>query len=114
MLNSNNENRQFKYLVETWGCQMNEHDSEIISGILDNNKYEATNSINEADIIILNTCCIRENAEEKVYGRVGKFRKLKQKKPNMIIAIGGCMVQQKGIAENIKKKFPFVDILFGT
>ncbi|SCN26081.1 (Dimethylallyl)adenosine tRNA methylthiotransferase MiaB [Clostridium sp. N3C] len=102
------------YYIETWGCQMNEEDSEKLSGMLKNIGYSKTDSKDKADIIIFNTCAVRENAELKVYGNLGALKKLKEKKPDLIIAICGCMMQQKGMAENIIKKYPFVDIIFGT
>ncbi|MDP4145690.1 MAG: tRNA (N6-isopentenyl adenosine(37)-C2)-methylthiotransferase MiaB [Bacillota bacterium] len=103
-----------KYYIETWGCQMNEEDSEKLSGMLKRIGYEKTEEKNEASIIIFNTCCVRENAELKVYGNLGALKKLKEKNPNLIIAICGCMMQQEGMAQDILKKFPFVDIIFGT
>lgn len=103
-----------KYLIETWGCQMNEEDSEKMSGILKNMGYEPTNSREEADIILFNTCAVRENAELKVYGNIGHLKALKVKKPELIIGISGCMMQQKGVPEEIKKKYPYVDLIFGT
>lgn len=103
-----------KYLIETWGCQMNEEDSEKLSGMLGNLGYETCESREEADIIIFNTCCVRENPENKVYGNLGNLKILKKKKPELVIAICGCMMQQKGMPEKIKKTFPFVDMIFGT
>jgi tRNA-2-methylthio-N6-dimethylallyladenosine synthase len=102
------------YYIETWGCQMNEEDSEKLSGMLKKIGYEKTIKKELADIIIFNTCCVRENAELKVYGNLGMLRKLKDMKPNLIIAVCGCMMQQKGMAEDIIRRFPFVDIIFGT
>ncbi|MDP4143977.1 MAG: tRNA (N6-isopentenyl adenosine(37)-C2)-methylthiotransferase MiaB [Bacillota bacterium] len=103
-----------KYYIETWGCQMNEEDSEKLSGMLKRIGYEKTEVRDEASIIIFNTCCVRENAELKVYGNLGALKKVKEKNPNLIIAICGCMMQQEGMAQDILKKFPFVDIIFGT
>lgn len=102
------------FYVETWGCQMNEEDSEKISGMLKNIGYMRTEVRDDADIIIFNTCCVRENAELKVYGNIGILKKLKEIKPELIIAVCGCMMQQKGMAEKIIKKYPYVDIIFGT
>lgn len=107
-------NNKPTYYIETWGCQMNEEDSEKLSGMLKNIGYTRTESKNDADVIIFNTCAVRENAELKVYGNLGALKKLKEQKPDLIIAICGCMMQQKGMAENIIKKYPFVDIIFGT
>lgn len=103
-----------KYYIDTWGCQMNEEDSEKLSGMLKGLSYERTEIREEASIIIFNTCCIRENAEQKVYGNLGMLKKLKKQNPNLIIAVCGCMMQQKGMAQNIIKRFPYVDIIFGT
>lgn len=102
------------FFIETWGCQMNEEDSEKLSGMLKKMDYEKTEDKNKADLIIFNTCCVRENAELKVYGNLGTLKKLKDKNPNLIITVCGCMMQQKNMAEHIKKRFPFVDIVMGT
>lgn len=93
---------------------MNEEDSEKLAGFLKGMGYIKTEDINSADVILFNTCCVREHAELKVYGNVGRLKKLKEKRPEIIIAISGCMMQQEGIPQAIKKKFPFVDIIFGT
>lgn len=103
-----------KYYIETWGCQMNEEDSEKISGILKGLGYEKTDLKDLADIIVFNTCCVRENAELKVHGNLGILKKLKEKKPELIIAVCGCMMQQKGVAETILKKYRHVNMVFGT
>ncbi|WP_416176422.1 tRNA (N6-isopentenyl adenosine(37)-C2)-methylthiotransferase MiaB [Clostridium sp.] len=102
------------FLIETWGCQMNEEDSEKLSGMLKNMGYNKTSNKEDADIIIFNTCCVRENAELKVFGNLGMLRKLKNKNPNLIIAVCGCMMQEENMAKDIIKRFPFVDIIFGT
>lgn len=102
------------FCITTYGCQMNEEDSEKLSGMLKAQGYSRTENKKEADIIIFNTCCVRENAELKVYGNIGALKKMKSDNPNLIIAICGCMMQQEGMAENIIKKYPFVDIIFGT
>ncbi|KHD38131.1 (dimethylallyl)adenosine tRNA methylthiotransferase [Clostridium acetobutylicum] len=102
------------FFIETWGCQMNAEDSEKLAGMLKEMKYEATDNRDDADLIIFNTCCVRENAELKVYGNLGTLKKLKDKKPNLIITVCGCMMQQRDMAEHIKKRFPFVDIVMGT
>lgn len=103
-----------KYHIVTYGCQMNVHESEKIAGILRRMGYEATPKIEDADIIVFNTCCIRENAENHAFGNIGALKKLKKQKPELIIAVGGCMTQEKGKTEILKKKFPFIDIMFGT
>lgn len=102
------------YHIITYGCQMNVHESEKIAGILQNMGYEACDKCEGADIVVFNTCCIRENAENHAYGNIGALKKLKKSNKDMLIAVGGCMTQQKGKAEALKKKFPFVDIVFGT
>lgn len=103
-----------KFYIETWGCQMNEEDSEKLSGMLKLSGYERTEDRKNSDLIIFNTCCVRENAEQKVYGNLGALKSVKEKKPDLIIAICGCMMQQDNMANTIIKKFPFVDIIFGT
>ena len=103
-----------KYLIKTYGCQMNIHESEKLAGILEEMGYEICEDDNDADLILFNTCAIRESAEQKIFAHIGELKKLKAQKKNMIIAICGCMSQQNGYPENILKKFPFVDIIFGT
>ncbi len=103
-----------KYHIVTYGCQMNVHESEKIAGILRLSGYENTNHIEDADIIVFNTCCIRENAENHAFGNIGALKKLKKQKPNLLIAVGGCMTQEKGKTDVLKAKFPFIDIMFGT
>ncbi|WML35005.1 tRNA (N6-isopentenyl adenosine(37)-C2)-methylthiotransferase MiaB [Clostridium sp. OS1-26] len=112
-INESTEGKKHFYL-ETWGCQMNEEDSEKLSGMLKKIGYGRTNNKHNADLIIFNTCCVRENAELKVYGNLGALKKLKENNPELVIAVCGCMMQQKDMAESILKKFPFVDIIFGT
>ncbi|HDK7178485.1 TPA: tRNA (N6-isopentenyl adenosine(37)-C2)-methylthiotransferase MiaB [Clostridium botulinum] len=114
ILNTKDINAIGEFFIETWGCQMNEEDSEKLSGMLKKEGYIRTEEREDADVIIFNTCCVRENAELKVYGNLGILKGLKSKNPNLIIAVTGCMMQQKGMAETIKKKFPFVDIIIGT
>ncbi|AZV57066.1 tRNA (N6-isopentenyl adenosine(37)-C2)-methylthiotransferase MiaB [Clostridium sp. AWRP] len=111
---NNVEKAAKNFFIETWGCQMNEEDSEKLSGMLKKLGYKRTEDRSSADLIIFNTCCVRENAELKVYGNLGMLKKLKVKNPSLIIAICGCMMQQKDMAKNIIKRFPFVDIIFGT
>ncbi|WP_234120677.1 tRNA (N6-isopentenyl adenosine(37)-C2)-methylthiotransferase MiaB [Clostridium hydrogenum] len=103
-----------KFYIETWGCQMNEEDSEKLSGMLKKLDYTKTENREDADLIIFNTCCVRENAELKVYGNLGLLRKLKNKKPELIITVCGCMMQENDMAKAIRKRFPFVDIIMGT
>ncbi|MCK8817683.1 tRNA (N6-isopentenyl adenosine(37)-C2)-methylthiotransferase MiaB [Natroniella sulfidigena] len=108
----NQENKS--YLIKTYGCQMNEHDSEKLAGVLEDEGYQPTEELEDADIIILNTCCVRENAELKVYGKVGQLKNLKRKNPDLIIGICGCMMQQEDVVKEIKEKYRHVDIVFGT
>lgn len=109
-----NNDKNKKYIVTTYGCQMNEHDSEVLSGMLENMGYMAADNKEEADLIIYNTCCVRENAELKVYGNLGALKNLKRKKNDLIIAVCGCMMQQSHVVEKIKNKYKHVDLIFGT
>lgn len=101
------------YFILTMGCKLNENDSEKIEGMFEQMNYKKTEELKEADIVIINTCCIRENAEEKVFGKLGELKKQKQEK-GTIIAIGGCMMQQEHIVTKLKKSYPYIDIIFGT
>ncbi len=98
----------------TYGCQMNEHDSEVMAGILEEMGYQPAETKEEADVILINTCCVRETAENKVYGLLGNLRKLKMNKPGLIIGVGGCMTQREEVAKKIIDRFPYVDLVFGT
>ena len=100
--------------VHTYGCQGNVSDGERIKGILENLGYDFTENIEEADLILYNTCAIREHAEDRIYGNVGAIKKLKKQKPELIIALCGCMMQQKRVTDKIRKSYPFVDLVFGT
>lgn len=106
--------KQKTYFTETYGCQMNEHDSEKISWILENMNYIKTDDVNKADLIIYNTCAIRENAELKVYGKIGSLKKLKRLNPDLMIAVCGCMMQREDVRNIITTKYRHVDIIFGT
>ena len=101
-----------KYSIFTMGCQLNENDSERISGILSKAGYEKTEKLEEANLIIFNTCCVRENAEDKLFGKLGEVKKYKEKN-GCIIAVAGCMMQEKHIVDKLKQSYPFVDIIFG-
>ena len=103
-----------KYYLRTYGCQMNVHNSEEIKGILENLGFQETEELERADIVVLNTCAIRENAHDKVFGFLGRLKHLKKENPNLIICIGGCMPQEEGVATTLKEKYPFVNIVFGT
>ena len=103
-----------KYLISTFGCQMNEHDSEKIAWILDGMGYELTNNREEADLIIFNTCAVRKSAEERVFGQLGELKALKRKNPDLILSVCGCMMQREDIREVVTSKYRHVDIIFGT
>ena len=108
-----NEGKNLKYNILTMGCQLNENDSEKLCGMLEEMGYQRTEDVKKCDIALFNTCCVRENAEDKLFGKLGELKKLKEEK-GIIIAIGGCMMQEKHITDKIKTSYPFVDILFGT
>lgn len=100
--------------VHSYGCQQNVADGEKIKGILARCGYGFTDSASEADLILYNTCAVRENAEDRVFGNVGALKKLKRQNPGLIIGLCGCMMQQPHIAEKIKQSYPYVDLVFGT
>ena len=102
------------YYILTYGCQMNVHESEKLAGILESMGYNLASTKEEADVVVFNTCAIRETAEQKIMGNIGEFKSLKKKNPKMIIAICGCMTQQENYPQMLVKKFPFIDIIFGT
>src|SRR5215470_13586950 len=101
-----------RFLVRTFGCQMNEHDSERIAGLLAAEGMEPTDDLDAADVVILNTCCIRENADNKLYGHLGHLKTLKDARPDLQIAVGGCLAQKD--RELIQARAPHVDVVFGT
>ena len=103
-----------KYTILTYGCQMNVHDSENISGIMEELEYTKEENYEKADVIILNTCAIRENAHNKVIGILGRIKKLKEENPNIITIIGGCMPQEESVSNMLKDKYKWVDIVLGT
>ena len=109
-----NELAAKKYFLRTYGCQMNEHDSEEIKGILDFLGMEPTEEMESADVIILNTCAIRENAHDKVFGYLGRIKHIKKERPEVIVAIGGCMSQEEHVVEEILTRHPYINIVFGT
>ncbi len=108
-----NEKKKLKYYILTMGCQLNENDSEKLAGMLEKMNYEKTKEMKEADLVLFNTCCVRENAEEKLFGKVGEVKKQKEEKET-ILAIGGCMMQEEHIIKKLKQSYPYVDIIFGT
>ncbi|MFA8438712.1 tRNA (N6-isopentenyl adenosine(37)-C2)-methylthiotransferase MiaB [Pueribacillus sp. YX66] len=103
-----------KFYIRTYGCQMNEHDTEVMAGILTDLGYEPTVEEKDADVILLNTCAIRENAENKVFGEIGHLKALKREKPELILGVCGCMSQQESVVNRILQKHPQVDLIFGT
>lgn len=103
-----------KYFVKTYGCQMNEHDSENIKAILEDMAFTETDSMEDADLILLNTCAIRENAHNKVFGMIGRIKHLKESKPDIIAGLCGCMAQEEVVVNEILKKHNWLDIVFGT
>ena len=105
---------QKHYFIKTYGCQMNVHESEKLAGMLKSLNYEETNDMANADVIVFNTCCIRDAAEQKVLGNIGAVKKLKKLNPNLIVAVCGCMAQEDGRKELFKEKYPHVSIVFGT
>lgn len=100
--------------IMTYGCQQNFADSEKLRGMLELMGYSMTEDKSQADLILLNTCCVRENAETKLFGHLGSLKQLKRINPNLIICVCGCMMQQQDVAEEIKQKYPFTDLVFGT
>ena len=103
-----------RYFVKTYGCQMNEHDSEMISAILEDMGYTKANDYNDADLIILNTCAIRENAHNKTFGMLGRIKHLKQTKKDLLVALAGCMSQEESVVDEIISKYKWMDFVFGT
>lgn len=103
-----------KYYIHTYGCQMNVHESEKLAGILEEKGYLPTEKENDADIIVFNTCCVRETAETKILGNLGIVKKLKETKPDLKVCVCGCMAQKKGEADRLKKRCPFINLIFGT
>ncbi len=102
------------YLIRTYGCQMNEHDTEVMQGLLEAMGYQPTEDKLLADVILLNTCAIRENAEDKVFGELGHLKALKAQKPGLVLGVCGCMSQEEAVVNRILQKHPFVDLIFGT
>ena len=103
-----------KYFLRTYGCQMNEHDGEQIEAILEHFGMSPSVEMEDADVIVLNTCAIRENAHDKVFGYLGRIKHLKKERPDVIVAIGGCMSQEEGVVQELIKKHPYINIVFGT
>ena len=112
-LNSMRDNAP-KFVVNTFGCQMNERDSEKLAGILLNSGYERAYSEEDADLIVYNTCTVRENADLRLYGRLGVLKNIREKKPGLKIALCGCMMQEDTVIDKIRASYPYVDLIFGT
>ena len=108
-----NKDKNLKYIILTMGCQLNENDSEKLAGMLEKMGYSETEELKEADLVLFNTCCVRENAEERLFGKLGEIKKLKEKK-EVILGIGGCMMQEPIMLDKIKQSYHFVDLVFGT
>ncbi len=108
-----NKNKKLTYAILTMGCQLNENDSEKICGMFEQMNYTKTEDIAKANFVIFNTCCVRENSEDKLFGKLGELKKIKEQN-RCIIAIGGCMMQEKVMTDKINKSYPYVDIIFGT
>ena len=106
--------KDLKYFIKTYGCQMNVHESEKLAGMLRSLGYTETDKMDNADVIVVNTCCIRDGCEQKVFGNLGNLKRLKKNNPNLITAICGCLTQADGRKDYIKSKFPYVNIVFGT
>lgn len=103
-----------KYFIRTYGCQMNEHDTEKIKGILESNGFVACENYVDADVVIINTCAIRENAHNKVFGFLGQLKHLKETKKDLVIGVCGCMPQEESVTNELKDKYKFVNFVFGT
>lgn len=102
------------YCIKTYGCQMNEHDTEVMSGLLEMIGYTSTEVIEDADVVILNTCAVRENAENKVFGKIGSLKYLKKENPEKIFAVCGCMSQEEDVVTELLTKYNYIDLIFGT
>jgi len=113
-LNNQPEHGGRIYYIETFGCQMNVRDSETAAGLVETKGFFRGTDKENADLILFNTCCVRDHAEKRVFGNIGALKELKDEKPNLIIGVFGCMMQQQEVAEKLYKRFPFVDIVFGT
>ncbi len=103
-----------RYFIKTYGCQMNEHDSENIKALLEELGFSQIDCMEEADLILLNTCAIRENAHNKVFGFLGRIKNIKEKRPHVIAGISGCMAQEEVVVNEILKKYNYIDLVFGT
>lgn len=102
-----------KYYTITYGCQMNEYDSEVLSGHLESLGYRPAEEMEEAEVLVINTCAVRQKAEEKVFSFLGKLRPLKEENPGMLMVLWGCMVQQESVAQKVRQRYPFIDLVCG-
>ncbi|XMB66169.1 tRNA (N6-isopentenyl adenosine(37)-C2)-methylthiotransferase MiaB [Mycoplasmatota bacterium zrk1] len=109
-----NFGKEKKYVIQTYGCQGNEADSERMSGILEKMSFTEANDLSEADIILLNTCAIRGNAENRVFGEMGRLKSFKRNNPNLLLGVCGCMPQEESVVNKLLKQYPYVDLIFGT
>ncbi len=103
-----------KYIIKTYGCQMNEHDSEVLAGILEKLGYSSTDEVEDADIVLVNTCCVRDSAETRILGELGRLKQYKDQNPGMVIGVCGCMPMQQGSKERIRRRASHLDFVFGT
>ncbi len=102
------------FYIQTFGCQMNERDSETLAGMLSDLGYQEKSVRNKADVIIINTCSVRDNADKRFFGTLGQLKKIKVDRPDLVVAVCGCMMQQQHIIDTLKSKYPWVDLVFGT
>ena len=100
--------------ITTFGCQMNEHDSEVMAGMLLEKGFEPVKERRDADVAIINTCSVRENADKRFFGTLGQLKRRKKENPDFVVCVCGCMMQQQHVIDTIKAKYPWVDIIFGT
>lgn len=107
-------NRDKTYHITTFGCQMNEHDSETIAGMLEELGFSQSPERNSADVVIINTCSVRENADKRFFGTLGQLKRIKKENPEFTVCVCGCMMQQQHIIDSVKSKYPWVDLIFGT
>jgi tRNA-2-methylthio-N6-dimethylallyladenosine synthase len=104
----------YRYVIKTYGCQMNEHDTETMAGLLQAMGYQPADDVTQADFILFNTCAVRENAEDKVFGEIGRLRPLKAINPELMLGLSGCMAQEASVQKLVLQKYPWVDLVFGT
>lgn len=104
----------YRFFIRTYGCQMNEHDTEMLAGLLLAMGYQHAEGVEDADVILFNTCAVRENAEDKVFGEMGRLRPLQQRNPELILGLCGCMAQEQGVQQLVQEKFPWIHLVFGT